>query len=367
VVAAFRRRHPDVQCVISTTTDTGFDEAHKHFPDLPVISWPLDFTWAVRRALREVHPSLVVLVEGEIWPNFLLAARRQGVPVAVINGRMSPKSFARARWLRRLFRNWYAGIDLFAVQTDAYAARFCDLGADPGRVNVTNSVKYDGVSVNRANPRTLELGKLLAVQPDDLVWIAGSTQAPEEELALGIYARLKRRHPRLRLFLVPRQKERFDEVANLLRRWGGSWLRRSELQAPLTDLDDVVLVDTIGELGALWGLADIAFVGGSLDGQRGGQNMIEPAAYGGAVIFGPHVWNFQDTASRLTEARAAVQVGDAAGLEAAVDRLCRDARERARLGRTARQLVQEQQGATEVTLQLLDKLLSSRPARPHAA
>ncbi|HKI34618.1 MAG TPA: 3-deoxy-D-manno-octulosonic acid transferase [Gemmataceae bacterium] len=366
VIAAFRRRHPEWQCVVSTTTDTGFDEARKHFADLPVFFWPLDFSWAVRRALRRVRPSLVVLAEGEMWPNFLLAAERWRVPVAVINARMSPRSFGRYRRLGGLTRRLLAKIELFAAQTPEYATHLRLLGAAPERVHVTGSVKYDGTSADRGNPKTQELRRLLGVGADDLVLIAGSTQEPEEEIALGIFRRLREEFPRLRLLVVPRQKERFDEVAALLKRSGEPFVRRSELAAcglARTGAKPVVLVDTIGELGAVWGLADVAFVGGSLDGKRGGQNMIEPAAYAAAVLFGPHVWNFRDAAARLTAAGGALQVADAAALEAAVRRLLADGAERAQMGAAARYFVKEQQGATERTLALLDRLLAQARAR----
>jgi 3-deoxy-D-manno-octulosonic-acid transferase len=360
VVARFRRRHPDWDCVISTTTDTGFDEAHKSFPDLHVVAWPFDFSWAVRRALRRLNPSLILLAEGELWPNFLLAARARGVPVAVINGRMSPRSGRRYHRLRLLARPLLRCIDLFAVQTPDHAAGFRAAGAAADRVHVTGSVKYDGVLTDRHNPRTAELRRLLDVRPGELIWIAGSTQAPEEQIALDVYRRLKAAHPAVRLFLVPRQKDRFDEVAALLQRSQLRFIRRSALPSPTPDPAAVVLVDTIGELGPLWGLADVAFVGGSLDGHRGGQNMIEPAAYGAAVLFGPHVWNFRDTAARLVAAGAAVQVADAAGLERTVHDLTGDAAQREALGTAAREFVAGQQGATERTMVLLDRLLAAR-------
>jgi 3-deoxy-D-manno-octulosonic-acid transferase len=367
VVARFCQRHPDWDCVISTTTDTGFDEACRRFPDLSILYWPLDFTWAVRRALRRVNPSLVVLAEGELWPNFIQAAKERAVPVAVINGRISPRSFHRYSRLARLVRSVCAGIDLFVVQTQAYATSYQALGAVPERVMISGSVKYDGVATDRCNPRTQELGRLLDVRADDLIWIAGSTQAPEEDSVFQIYRRAKGAHANLRLFLVPRQKERFEEVAELLKRSGQPFLRRSELTAPIVDRSAIVLVDTIGELGALWGLADVAFVGGSLDGRRGGQNMIEPAAYGAAVVFGPHVWNFRDTALRLVEAGAAMQVQDAAALALAMQELLDDASKRQRMGETAQQFVRSQQGATERTLDCLDRLLMTNGRRPKAA
>jgi 3-deoxy-D-manno-octulosonic-acid transferase len=367
VVACFRQRHPDWECVISTTTDTGFDESCKRFPDLRVFYWPFDFSWAVRRALRRVKPSLIVLAEGELWPNFLFAAKERGIPVAVINGRMSPRSYHRYKRLGRLVRHLIRRIDLLIVQTEEYASCFRALGAPAESVVVSGSVKYDGVTADRYNPRTQELARLFRVDEGDLIWVAGSTQAPEEEVALAIYRQAKVQHPNLRLFLVPRQKERFDEVAALLRHSGERFVRRSELTAPVHDRSAVVLMDTIGELGALWGLAEVAFVGGSLDGRRGGQNMIEPAAYGAAVIFGPHVWNFRDVADRLLRVGAALQVTDAATLEQAVQQLLGDEMERQRLGTAAQQLVHSQQGATERTITCLGNLLIRTRPNQNAA
>jgi 3-deoxy-D-manno-octulosonic-acid transferase len=367
VVSCFREHHPDWDCVVSTTTDTGFVEAQKRFADLPVCYWPLDFSWAVRRALRNIRPSLVVLAEGELWPNFLMAARERGVAVAVVNARMSPRSFRRYRCIRGLLRRLLGAIDLFAVQSEEYASLFRALGVSLERIQVTDSVKYDGVTSDRKNPRTEVLRRLLRVDPYDVVWVAGSTQAPEEEIVLNVFGRARRVYPNLRLFLVPRQKERFDEVAVLLQRRGEPFQRRSTLSKPLADPKTTVLVDTIGELGALWGLADLAFVGGSLDGRRGGQNMIEPAAYGAAVLFGPHVWNFRETAARLISAGGAIQVADAADLESDVMRLLSDPNERRQLGIAAYNLVRMHQGATERTIDCLDRLLATRTRAPRAA
>ncbi len=356
VIASFRRHNPGLPCVVSTTTDTGYDEARRCFPDLFVFYYPFDFSWAVQRALRAVAPRLIVLAEAELWPNFLMAARRQSVPVAVINGRMSPRSLQRYQWVKPLSRWLFGQLDLLLMQTEHYARAVRLLGVHPDRIAVTGNLKFDGVLTDRANPRTHLLCDMLKVKGDEIIWIAGSTQAPEEEIVLRIWQNLRRDHPNLRLFLVPRHKDRFEEVAQLLSLAGVDFARRSSC----ADLGrPVVLVDTMGELGPLWGLADVAFVGGSLDGRRGGQNMIEPAAFGAAVVFGPHVWNFADTAARLLDAHAACQVADAAQLEAMVRRLLEDAEERQRLGCAARAFVQRQQGATEQTITLLGQLLKT--------
>jgi 3-deoxy-D-manno-octulosonic-acid transferase len=360
VVAAFRKRHPERAVVVSTTTDTGFDEAKRCFPNLPVIYYPFDFSWAVRRTLAAVDPGLIVLAESELWPNFLIAAEARGVPVAVINGRMSPRSFRRWRALGSVARWLLRKLDLVAVQTEEYARNLVALEAPAERVEVTGSVKYDGATADRSNPRTVELRRLYGVDADQFVWVAGSTAAPEEEIVLEVYRRVRDDFPNLRLFLVPRQKDRFDEVARLLDRAGLPYVRRSSPSSPLAPRPSpLVLVDTIGELSALWGLADVAFVGGSLDGRRGGQNMIEPAAFGAAVLFGPHVWNFRDTAERLLAEGAACRVKDATDLEAAVRRFLADGDERRRTGAAARAFVLAQQGATARTLDLLDQLLAT--------
>ncbi len=341
LVARFRERFPAWRCVVSTTTDTGYGEAVKSFPDLVIIDWPFDFTWAVKNALDRVRPSLVVLAEGELWPNFVREARRRGVRLAVVNGRMSPRSAARHGALRGLVRGLFARLDLIAAQTDEYRRHYEALGAP--HVVTTGSIKYDGVQTDRANPRTRAMGEQFGVWPGEIIWVAGSTQEPEERLCL-------------------------DAVARLLRESGLPWVRRSRLQPELVPQSGaVILGDTMGELSAIWGLADIAFVGGSLDGKRGGQNMIEPAAYGAAVLFGPHTWNFKDTVANLLSRDAAVQVADAGALEAEVLRLLGDAPGRARLGQAARQFVLSQQGATARTLDLLGALMRPDSSERRAA
>jgi len=359
VVARFRERSPGWQCVVSTTTATGYDEACKHFADLPVIFWPFDFTWAVKAALRTIQPKLVVLSEGELWPNFIWAAKRQGVKLALINGRMSPKSARRFRKFRRLLSSLFAQLDWIGAQNDEYRRHYQKLGA--ANVVATGNIKYDGVNVDPHNAKTRAMRELLGIAPDEVVWVAGSTQEPEEALAIEIYRHAKMLHPKLRLIIVPRHPERFDEVAKLLEASKLLFVRRSAL-GPIPQ-DAIILVDTIGELGAVWGLADVAFVGGSLDGKRGGQNMIEPSAYGAAVLFGPHTWNFKQTVADLVARDAAVRVADSAALETAVMRLLEDAEERQRLGAAARAFVLSQQGATARTLDELAKLMDQIPVK----
>jgi 3-deoxy-D-manno-octulosonic-acid transferase len=361
VIGAFRQRFPQLPVVVSSTTDTGLSEARKAFADLPVIVFPLDFSWAVSHALARLRPALVVLAEGELWPNFLLACRRATVPVAIINARMSPRSFGRYRTLGWIGRRLLNLPDRWIVQHETFELNLTTLGVPHERVCVSGSVKFDGAVGARDNPRTAALRELFGLQEGELVLVVGSTQAPEEEIALRVWQSLSAADRPIRLILVPRQKERFDEVARMLERAGVPCTRRTQMTPGSQDaVANVILVDTIGELRAVWGLADLAFVGGSLDGQRGGQNMLEPAGYGTAVVFGPHVWNFAAIAGNLLDVRGAVQVRDEVELLATVTRLLADPAERERLGRAGRRFVEMQQGATQRTIEVLAGLLAEQ-------
>jgi 3-deoxy-D-manno-octulosonic-acid transferase len=387
VLGRMQALYAGYEFVVTTTTGTGYDVARSKYPNCTVRFFPLDFSWAVRRAIVSLKPKLIVLVELELWPNFLLAAKRFDVPVAIINGRISDHSIRSYRRFAWLTRPMLEMCSLVTVQSQTHAERFLDLGAPPARVFQTGNIKFDGVEAQRENPKTAELRRHFGIGEGELVFLAGSTQAPEEEYALTTWESLRSEFPALRLLLVPRHKERFEEVAELVVSRGHGIVRRSQgpvsresrnesldpekghtvhrtpyatrssVPQPSTlDSQPVLLLDTLGELSRAWGLADIAFVGGSLT-QRGGQNMIEPAAYGAAVLFGPNTWNFRDITEALLARGAALVVHDAAELTATVRRLASDASVRARLGATARQFVLSQQGATDRTIDLLGRLL----------
>jgi len=359
LIAEFAQKHPGYEVYITTTTGTGYDIACQKFPQHTINYWPFDFTWAVRRALRTIKPSLVVLVELEVWPNFLRIAKAERVPVVIINGRLSARSFRGYARLKPLLRPLLSSLTHVAVQSAEYAERFESLGVPTERVSITGNIKYDRVQSDRNNPKTAELRRAFGIGPDDLVFIAGSTQDPEERLALDAYQALVDEFPQLRLILVPRHKERFNDVADLVHRRGLRLIRRSEMSEPSTlnsQPSTVCLLDTLGELAACWGLADIAFVGGSLT-HRGGQNMLEPAGYGAAVLFGPNTWNFRDIVEQLLSREAAVVIPDGDELRETVRRLIGDPLERARLGHTAREFVLTQQGATAKTLAVMDGVL----------
>jgi 3-deoxy-D-manno-octulosonic-acid transferase len=369
VLKELRSRLPALEFVISTTTPTGRSVAEAKFPADRVCYFPFDFSWAVRQAIARIRPTAIVLVELEIWPNFILHARRGGIPVALINGRLSERSFRGYRRLRPLVARLLESLQAIAVQNAVYAERFVALGASPTRVSTTGSIKFDRVTTNRHNSKTAELRSAFGIAETDSVFVAGSTQESEESAALHTYLALRERFPSLRLILVPRHKERFDEVARLVEARGLP-LRRRSAGSRCDSHEDasrpVLLLDTLGELAACWGLADVAFVGGSLT-KRGGQNMIEPAGYGAAVLFGPNTQNFRSVVELLLSADAARVVRDGAELTAAVAD-CLEHPERAReQGRRAQELVLSQQGATLRTVEILASLPGVSPTAKEGA
>lgn len=368
VVAEFRR-HTANRCdiVISTSTDTGYDLAVQRFADCTVTWFPLDFSWAVNKALDRVRPDLVVLTELEIWPGFLGACRERKIATALINARMSDRSFRGYRRIRRWIAPLMEQFTVVATQTDEYASRLIELGAPEEHTTVTGSVKFDGVQMERDNPETQKLGRLFDLQEDDLVLIAGSTQDPEERYAVDAVEQLQSEYPQLRLILVPRHPERFDAVASMLRERGTQFVRRSQLQDNSIVLpQSVILLDTIGELGACWGLANLAFVGGSF-GRRGGQNMLEPAAYGAAVMFGPNTWNFKDIVHRLLHRNAAIELTDSDAFTPTVASLIKDLSQRTHLGEAAQEFIRTQQGAIAQTVTLLAAALPETSASHRSA
>lgn len=348
---------PGWDLVISTTTKTGYDLARKKYEGYPVFYAPLDFTWAVQRAIQRLRPSLLVLAELELWPNLIWAAKQNACLVSIVNARLSDRSFRRYRWIRGFLASTLRNLDLIAAQNEEYAERFRLLGAHSETVHVTGSVKFDGVIGDRRNPMTIHLKALARLSDQDIVFLAGSTQAPEEEFALQAFRELSERHPRLKLIITPRHLNRCDEIIDLLDESKVEWQLRSDLDHGVVQQNArVMLVDTIGELGAWWGVAQIAFVGGSL-GTRGGQNMIEPSAYGAAVSFGPNTSNFRDVVRMLLDREAAVVVRDRAEMTEFVARCLQQPEWAAQLGDRASELVQNQQGAADRTISLLGSLV----------
>ncbi len=366
ILPLLRREHPDWHLVVSSTSMTGRRLAERLFPDLTVFYCPLDFTWSVRRSLLRVRPDMLVLAELELWPNLIAMAARGGTKVAVINGRISDRSFKQYRAVSFFLRPILQKLALIAASDETAAGYFRRLGADPARLHVTGSIKFDGAQTDRRNPKTLDLARLAGIRldrtdgaPADIVFLAGSTQDPEEAMALDAFRAWSEKFPELKLILVPRHPERFESVAELLDKSGLPWLRRSGItETPSSPGTRILLVDTIGELGAWWGASQIAFVGGSI-GKRGGQNMLEPAAYGAAVSFGPNTKNFREISQQMLRAEAALVVRSPEELTAFVGRCLNRPQWRAELGDRARRLVIAQRGACSKTAALLTQTAAS--------
>jgi len=363
LVREMARRRPNWEVVISTSTTTGLAVARRTYPDLVTFYAPLDFSWSTRRAIARIRPTVLALVELELWPNLIRAAKRAGAKVAIINARLSPRSYRGYRSLRGPLQPTLGRIDIVAAQNAEYARRFVDLGIPSHRVSITGSVKYDGLESDRNNAKTRALRQLLGLAVTDLVFVAGSTMEGEEAAVLAAYSAGRRQHRGLRLILVPRHAERFETVARWLIEQGSTVVRRSRLKSPAPRSSSasppIILIDTIGELGAIWGLADVAFVGGSLRAGRGGQNMMEPAAYGASVMFGPHIANFRETVDQLLDRNAARQVADAEELTRGLLDDLDDPEAAAARGAAGRDFVLAQNGAAGRTLVELDRLVES--------
>ncbi len=341
-----------IECVVSSSTTTGLEVAGRRFGADRVFPCPLDFTWAVNRVMADVRPDLIVLGELELWPNLLAAAARRRIPVVVANARMSGRSFRGYRRVHGLVAAMLGRIAVVSSRSQADAERFLALGA--ADVRTTGSMKFDSVRGDRDAPEVERLRQLAGIAADDVVFLAGSTQDPEERLAAEAYLALRGTHPSLRLVLVPRHVERAGEIGRMLDGLGVAWQARSRLEREgLDPAARVLLVDSTGELSWWWGTAAIAFVGGSLDGSRGGQNMLEPAAYATAVSFGPHTRNFHDEVALFRAAEAAVVVADGPALTAFVGRCLAEPTWARRLGQRAAALVADHRGATAATARLV--------------
>jgi 3-deoxy-D-manno-octulosonic-acid transferase len=327
-----------------------------------VFFMPLDFGLAVRAYLDLLRPSLLVLAETEFWPNLLHLARKRGAPIAIVNARVSDRSFPRYRRFRRLFARVLAEVDLFLAQTEEDARRLREIGAAIDRVQVSGNLKFDVRSAS-GSPFQEDLRRILG--KDSMVIVCGSTAEGEEELLLQAFQEVLRRFPSVVMVLAPRHPERFDKVANLVIAKGIALTRRSSLTAT-TDLaasslsGGVFLLDSVGELASVYALAGVAFVGGSLLAGVGGHNILEPAQHGVPVLAGPYTANFREIVG-IFERGEGIKIVTAENLSGGLLRLLADGQERRRLGEKARQLFLDNTGATDRTLQALQTLLRKQP------
>jgi len=361
LAADLKRRYPRLRLYLSTTTMAGQQVAKANLRPYVdgVFYFPFDFMFTIRRTLALVRPRLFVMMETEIWPNLLRACRKRGVRTAVVNGRISARSYPRYKLIRPFFRRVLADVDRFCMQSGESAHRLKDLGADPGRVSVTGSLKFDSLDLPsptaHGKPRERVL-RFFRVSSHRTVVVAGSTMRGEETAVLQAFRKIKATQTHAIAIIAARQPERFGEVERLSREAGFVTIRRSELPIDAEPRADVVVLDTIGELAQLYQLATVVFVGGSL-ADHGGHNILEPAIFGKPIIFGPHMQNFREIAEVFVLNDAAIQVHTERELDNAILSLVRDPVQRARLGAAARALVEANRGAKDKTLAVLGELL----------
>lgn len=357
LIRALEPRAPGLTILVSATTSTGMGELHKKLPKhILKIYYPIDRRGHVRRAFRLFSPKAIVLVEAEIWPNFLWRAQQQRVPVFLVNARLSDRSYRGYRRLSGLFRPIFASFAGVGCQNEADAARLRELGCRPEAVRVTGNIKFDAAKLDER--RLLDVPRLLGqlgVPPTARLLVGGSTHPGEAGLLTEVYLRLKQRFNDLFLVVVPRHFERGREAGQEVIARGAKVIYRSEISVG-TQLKpgqvDCLLVNTTGELKYFYEAATVVFVGKSLTAQ-GGQNPLEPGALGKPILFGPHMQNFRAIAATLVERKGALQVRDARELEKAVGDLLADEAKAAALGQNAAQVVKENMGAVERTVEMI--------------
>jgi 3-deoxy-D-manno-octulosonic-acid transferase len=375
LVAKLKQASTVPHIIISTTTETGYARARQLYggmASLTVIRYPLDFSAAVTRVLDGLRPDVVVLMELEVWPNFLKACERRDIPVVLVNGRLTTSSYRRYRMIRPVAAGMFRRLAGVCVQDQTYANRFIELGASPGRVLVTGTMKFDTADVADRVPGDDELATALGLFPGaEPIWVCGSTGPGEEEIILRAYRQLLAKHSRLRLAIIPRKPERFDEVANLIESMRFRCVRRSRTIGPMTTpvatpggaaVPPVILGDTMGELRKFYALADVCFVGRTLvdlGPRQHGSDMIEPAALGKPVIVGPHTGNFAEVMTKLRAADAVMEVTDEASLAQTVSVLLYSPEQALPMGKRAQQVIVKEKGATlrhaEVIIGLLNR------------
>ena len=368
LVKGLKQRFPDYSLAVSTTTLTGQNIARDIFKEdvARIFYFPFDWRWIVRRTLNAINPAAVLMMETELWPGFLRECESRRIPVAIVNGRLSEKSFRRYRMIRGFMSRVLSSFSRAFMQTEADGKRLVALGLDPAKLFVTGNIKFDADGpTSTCEELTAEFRNRFKFDENSLLIVAASTHAPEEQILLDALKRMSRTSARKpRLLIAPRHPERFGEVAEQIQRSGFRMTRRTDAPNPGDGLSEVILLDSIGELAAVYSLASVVFVGGSI-AKTGGHNILEPAAVGAAVITGANTFNFKQIVETFVKANAVVQLPPLFGSDAAIElatvieRLLAHPEEAAKLGRRALKLVNQNRGATERTLDGLTTILGS--------
>jgi 3-deoxy-D-manno-octulosonic-acid transferase len=381
LVKGLREQFPNHRLAISTTTVTGQHVAARAFADdaCAIFYFPIDWAWTVRRVLRTLRPAAVLIMETELWPNLLRECRRQSIPLALLNARISQNSFRRYLWIRGFMRRVLGDLSVAIMQSEPDADRIRHLGLPADRLLMHGSLKFDSAKPAVEDESLADRFRArFGLYSNQKIIVAASTHAPEESIVIEAFRRLMRSEESdsVRLIIAPRHPERFEEVGKQLDASGLKWCRRSEAESNADRTADAILLDTIGELRAAYALADIAFVGGSI-AMRGGHNVLEPAAQGVCVVTGAHMNNFAAITNALLEQNAIVQLPNVRSEEApamlasTLRSLLADAERRQQLSSRALAVCEQNRGATKRTIEaiarLVDESSSTTPPIPFTA
>lgn len=359
-----KNEFPHSRIVLTTMTSTGNETATSYLPETDQILFvPIDHPFIVRRTIKKIQPSLLLIAETELWPNLLRSCGKKGIPIILFNGRISQRSFRRYLLFKFFFKECLQHISLFLMQTEEDRARMVEMGGESRNVRAVGNLKFDQTFPSYTQQTVMEVSKTLFLQGKEKILIAGSTHSGEEEILVGLYKELKKTDPDLVLILAPRHLERLEEVERILKKEALSWLRKTSLPMDEGRSDqghpEVILLDTLGELMGIYSLGTLVFVGGSLV-PIGGHNPLEPLFFRKGVLFGPYMFNFSEISSRLIEAGGAIQVSGKEELFSRLKHLLSDEEARKELGEKGYQFLQKHQGATERMLEEIRPFLMKR-------
>ncbi len=361
LITALHTNFPAYKLLISTTTPTGNRVAHSIVSEGDsVIYFPLDLSVIARRVVKKLKPRLFITVETEIWPNLINSLCKRNIPVILLNGRLSPRSFRGYRMVRIFLKKVLSKISLFCMQAERDALRMNSLGAPQKNLVITGNMKFD-IFAKDASFQTPGLETFLDLDAQDQLFVAGSTHRGEEEIILQVYKEIRDEFPHLKLLLAPRHIERTGEIEKLIAKYRLASIRASQIKMCGLGMKptqrSILLLDTIGELNSIYARATIVFVGGSLV-KRGGHNILEPAIWGKVILFGPCIFNFRDIIKPFLDNNAAFKVKDKEQLKQVLRTLLNNPDEREEIGMRARRIVEENKGATERNIRLIREVLT---------
>lgn len=364
LLEAMRRRFPQKKIVFTVTTTQGTEVARESIKGTVghILPMPLDFWWSVNHIIRFIKPSLFVLVETDLWPGLIFSLKKRGVKTVLVNGRISPRTHRSYKRLRPLARPLLNAIEICMVQTEVDKSRLLDVGVKPEKIRTVGNLKFDQDRPPMEEKEFSSWRDLLGLNHGDVLWVAGSTHPGEEAVIFQVLKRLRADFPELRLIIAPRRIERSDEIRRLSTDSGFRTFLRTDMPKP-GESYDVLVLNTLGELGRIYGIGKVSFVGGSLV-PLGGHNLLEPAGFGHPVLFGPHTHNFELMSRLLIQAGGGLRVQDSDGLCSALKELLIDSEKSEIMGRKARRFVETHQGALQRILDAIgDCLLTETPTK----